>query len=280
MFFISRLKKFPIANHVILSILALIIILPVTILLFNSVKPKAEIGINPLGFPHEMRFQNYSDAFVKANYAKVFFNSFILVVGTLFLCIPLSGAAAFSLAVMKSGKRLTPLVGLYLLVGLSIPAQLYILPLFILWKFLHLNNSFLGLIIIYTALNAPFAVFLIRSYMLQLPQELFEAARIEGASNIQLFIKIAVPLSWPVFLTSGLIVALAVWNEFLFAVTFIYDDSIKPISTILFAFSDRFKNDYALISASAVMMALPMIILFVLFQRNFIVGLTSGSMKS
>ena len=125
MFFISRLKKFPIANHIILSILALTIILPITILLFNSVKPKAEIGINPLGFPNEIRLRNYSDAFVKANYAKVFFNSFVLVVGTLFLCIPLSGAAAFSLAVMKSGKRLTAVVGLYLLVGLSIPASFH-----------------------------------------------------------------------------------------------------------------------------------------------------------
>ena len=116
--------------------------------------------------------------------------------------------------------------------------------------------------------------------MVQLPAELFEAARVEGANNFQLFLKIAVPLSWPVFLTSSLVVGLAVWNEFLFAVTFIYDDSIKPISTILFSFSDRYKNDYTLVSASAVMMALPMVILFILFQRNFIVGLTSGSMKS
>ena len=276
----SRLRKLPISNHVILTILALSIILPIAILFFNSIKPRAEIGLNPLGFPNEIRLENYYDAFVKANYADVFLNSFILVTGTLSVCIPLSGLAAFSLAVLKSGKKLTATVGLYLLVGLSIPAQLYILPLFILWKFLHLNNSYIGLIIIYSALNAPFAVFLIRSYMVQLPAELFEAARVEGANNIQLFLKIAVPLSWPVFLTSSLVVGLAVWNEFLFAVTFIYDDSIKPISTILFAFSDRYKNDYTLVSASAVMMALPMVILFILFQRNFIVGLTSGSMKS
>ena len=147
------------------------------------------------------------------------------------------------------------------------------------WKFIHLNNTYLGLIIIYSALNSPFAVFLIRSYMLQLPKELFEAAKIEGANNLQLFTKIALPLSWPVFLTASLVVGLAVWNEFLFAITFIYDDSIKPMASILFSFSSRFNRDYSLISAAAVMMALPMAILFLLFQRHFIAGLTNGSSK-
>ncbi|OUV97799.1 MAG: hypothetical protein CBD02_02530 [Candidatus Pelagibacter sp. TMED142] len=272
-------KKGALFNHLILILLSLSIILPLVVLFFNSLKPQAELGANPLGFPNEIRLENYYDAFVKGNYARVFLNSFTLVLGTLLVCIPLSGLAAFSLAILNPRGSVTALVGLYLLVGLSIPAQLFILPLFILWKYLYLNNSFIGLIIIYSALNAPFAVFLIRSYMVQLPFELFEAARIDGAGPFRLFINIAVPLSWPVFLTSGLIVALAVWNEFLFAVTFIYDDSIKPMATILFSFSNRFRNDYSLISAAAIMMALPMAVLFVLFQRSFISGLTSGGLK-
>ena len=83
--------------------------------------------------------------------------------------------------------------------------------------------------------------------MIQLPVELFEAAKIDGAGPLKLFFSIAVPLSWPVFLTSGLIVALAVWNEFLFAVTFIYDDSIKPIATILYSFQNVYRNEYTLV---------------------------------
>ena len=249
------------------------------ILFFNSIKPQAELGINPLGFPSDIRWMNYYDAFINGNYARVFLNSSILVFGTLLVCIPLSGLAAFSLSILNPRGKSTAIVGIYLLVGLSVPAQLYILPLFIMWKFIHLNNTYLGLIIIYSALNSPFAVFLIRSYMLQLPKELFEAAKIEGANNLQLFIKIALPLSWPVFLTASLVVGLAVWNEFLFAITFIYDDSIKPMASILFSFSSRFNRDYSLISAAAVMMALPMAILFLLFQRHFIAGLTNGSSK-
>ena len=272
-------RKEGIINHIILMILALTIILPLSVLFFNSIKPQSEFGTNPLGFPSKVRFMNYYDAWVIGGYARIFLNSTILVVGTLVINLTLSGMAAFSLAVLNPRGRMTVVLGIYLLVGISIPAQMFILPLFILWKNLHLTNTYLGLIIIYSALNAPFAVFLIRSYMIQLPSELFDAAKIDGANTFQLFYKIAVPLSWPVFLTTGLVVGLAVWNEFLFALTFMQTEAYKPISTILFAFQSRFENDYSLVSAASIMMAAPIAILFMLFQRKFIAGLTGGGLK-
>ena len=275
----SKKTKAAIGNHVILMLLALIIILPILVLLFNSIKPDEEFGVNPLGFPETVRLMNYYDAFVAGNYAQIMVNSILLVAGTLVVCLTFSSLAAFSLAVLNPNGKSTIMIGIYLLVGLSIPAQLFILPLFIIWKNLHLNNTYVGLIIIYSALNAPFAVFLIRSYMIQLPKELFEAAIVEGASTIQLFIRVALPLSWPVFLTTGLVVSLAVWNEFLFAVTFIHNEEFKPISSILYSFQNRRDENYALISAASVMMAAPLAVLFILFQRNFIAGLTSGGTK-
>ena len=266
-------------NHVILFSFALVIILPCLVLIFNSIKPSSEFGANPLGFPNEIRLMNYYDAWVNGNYNQIFMNSFILVVGTLILNLTVSGMAAFSLAVLNPRGIQTAIVGLYLLVGISIPAQLYILPLFLMWKSLSLLDTRIGLIIIYSALNAPFATFLIRSYMLQLPTELFEAAKLDGASTMQLFTKVALPLSWPVFLTTALIVSLNVWNEFLFAITFIITDDYKPISSILFAFQSRFANDYGAVSAASILMAAPIAILFMFFQRRFIAGLTSGATK-
>ena len=266
-------------NHAILIFMALTIILPLLVLAFNSIKPSSEFGANPLGFPNEIRLMNYYDAWVNGNYTQIFTNSLTLVIGTLILNLTVSGLAAFSLAVLNPNGKATILIGIYLLVGLSIPAQLFILPLFIIWKNLHLNNTFIGLILIYSALNAPFAVFLIRSYMVQLPRELFEAAIVEGASTTQLFTRVALPLSWPVFLTTGLVVSLAVWNEFLFAVTFIHNEEFKPISSILFSFQNMRDENYALISAASIMMAAPLAVLFILFQRNFIAGLTSGGTK-
>ena len=272
-------KRSALFNHFVLMLLALSIILPILILFFNSLKPQSELLTNPLGAPMTLRFTNYYDAFVFGNYSRIMLNSLYFVVGTLVVCLPLSALASFSLAILSPRGKLTTSIAVYLLIGLSIPAQLYILPLFILWKNLYLTNTYIGLIIIYSALNAPFAVFLMRSYMIQLPKELFEAAKVDGASTFELFYKIAIPLSCPVFLTSGLIVGLAVWNEFLFAVTFIQDENFKPISTILFSFSDKYAHDYSLISAASIMMAAPIGILFILFQRNFIAGLTSGGLK-
>ena len=257
-------KRSALFNHFVLMLLALSIILPILILFFNSLKPQSELLTNPLGAPMTLRFTNYYDAFVFGNYSRIMLNSLYFVVGTLVVCLPLSALASFSLAILSPRGKLTTSIAVYLLIGLSIPAQLYILPLFILWKNLYLTNTYIGLIIIYSALNAPFAVFLMRSYMIQLPKELFEAAKVDGASTFELFYKIAIPLSWPVFLTSGLIVGLAVWNEFLFAVTFIQDENFKPISTILFSFSDKYAHDYSLISAASIMMAAPIGILFIL----------------
>ena len=277
---ISKFKKREgLFNHLILMILAMTIILPLLVLLFNSVKPQSEFATNPLGFPNEIRLMNYYDAWMIGGYARIFLNSFILVAGTLIVNLTLSGMAAFSLAVLNPRGKMTIVLGIYLLVGISIPAQMFILPLFILWKNLYLTNTRIGLIIIYSALNAPFSVFLIRSYMIQLPSELFEAAKIDGANTLQLFYKIALPLSWPVFLTTGLVVGLAVWNEFLFALTFMQTEAYKPISTILFAFQSRFENDYSLVSAASIMMAAPIAILFMFFQRKFIAGLTGGGLK-
>ncbi|MDB2349738.1 carbohydrate ABC transporter permease [Alphaproteobacteria bacterium] len=270
-------KKEAIPNHIILLIFASIAIFPLLVLVFNSVKPFNEFGLNPLGPPSTLRFENFSDAWVAGEYARIFFNSIKLVIGSVFLCLAVSLLAGFSLA--KLNPRGSTIIAVYLLVGISIPAQLYILPLFLLWKELSLLNTHLGLIIIYSALNAPFATFLIRSYMIRLPDELFEASKLDGANTFQMFFRIAIPLSWPVILTAGLIIGLAVWNEFLFALTFITDQNFKPIATILFSFQSRFENNYALVSASAIMMVAPIAILFMIFQRRFISGLTSGGLK-
>ena len=266
-----------ISNYFILTLLALFCILPILLMFFNSIKPQEEFGVNPLGFPMSIRLENFVDAWILGEYAQIFLNSSKLVRGTLILNLTISGLAGFSLA--KLNPKGSDVFLLYLLVGISIPAQMFILPLFLLWKELGLMNTHIGLIIIYAGLNAPFATFLIRSYMVQLPDELFEAAKIDGASTLQLFYKIALPISWPVFLTAGLVVGLAVWNEFLFALTFIQDESSKPIATILFAFQSRFENDWGLVNASAVMMLAPVVILFMFFQKRFIAGLTSGASK-
>lgn len=205
-------------------------------------------------------------------------NSLILVVGTVTGVLVLGGMAAYSLA------RLDPpgsnFFMIYMLGGSTLPVWLFLVPLFFLWRTLGLINSLLGLTLIYIALNSPLAVFLLRSYMVQLPRDFEDAARVDGANELQVLTKVILPLSWPGFLTVGLVVALGVWSEFQLALIFMQDPNLFPVTTSYYKFTTRFSRDWALTSAAAVMMIAPILAIFLALQRRFIEGLTQGGIKT
>ncbi len=264
-------------NYIVLTLLGIFALAPLVILAFNSVKSSAEIGRNPLGFPGEFIWRNYTEAWQVGNFSTTLQNSGILVALTVAGVLALGGMAAYSLA--KLNLPGSNLVTLYLLVGSSLPIQLFLVPLFFLWKNLGLVNSLPGLAIIYIAINSPLAIFLLRSYMLQLPSDFEDAARVDGASEWKIFLQIVVPLSWPGFLTVGLVVALAVWNEFLLATVFLTNQDNFTVVTSYYNFTSRFSRDWGLTSAAAMMMIVPIIVIFLSLQRRFVEGLTQGGIK-
>ncbi len=264
-------------NHLVLGLLVLFALGPMVILAFNSLKSRAEIGRNPLGPPTGFVWENYPRAWEVGNFALTLRNSGLLVAVTVAGVLLLGGMAAYSLA--KLDLPGSGAVTLYLLVGSSLPLQLFLVPLFFLWNRLGLVNNLLGLALIYIATNAPLAIFLLRSYMLQLPRDFEDAARVDGASEWGIFTGIVVPLSWPGFLTVGLVVALGVWNEFLLATVFLTEQKLFTVVTSYYNFQTRFSRDWALTSAAAMMMILPIIAIFLLLQRRFIDGLTQGGLK-
>ncbi len=264
-------------NYIILMLLLAFAAGPLLVLGFNSLKTPAEIGQNPLGPPQSFVWENFPRAWEVGNFATTTRNSGILVIGTVLGVLVLGGMAAYSLA--KLNLPGAGMVTLYLLIGTSVPLQLFLVPLFFTWQRLGLVNSLFGLIVIYIATNAPFAVFLLRSYMLQLPRDFEDAARVDGAGEWQIFANIVVPLSWPGFLTVGLVVALSVWNEFLLATVFLTEQELFTVVTSYYNFATRFSRDWTMTSAAAVMMILPVIIIFLSLQRRFIDGLTQGGIK-
>jgi raffinose/stachyose/melibiose transport system permease protein len=274
----SRRTASTIPNYIILSLMAVFALFPVTVLVMNSFKTTSEIGRNPFGAPQEVRIQNYSDAWERGKFATTLANTTILTVGTIAGTLLLAGLAAFALARLK--LRGADYLGFYFMIGTSVPPFLFIIPLFYMWRQIGLVNSHVGLIIIYCALFSPFSTFLLRSYMVALPEEFIEAARIDGASHWDVYRHIILPLSWPGFLTAGLVVGLGVWNEFLFGITFLQKPELKPVSTSLFAFQQQFFRDWGLTNAGSVIMVLPVIVLFLLLQRRFIEGLTQGGLKA
>jgi raffinose/stachyose/melibiose transport system permease protein len=269
-----RFKPF---NHVMLLLLTAFAIVPIAILVMNSFKNQAQIAQNPIGIPIELHFENYGRAWEIGNMAVTAVNSIIMVTITVTLELVLGGLAAYSLA--RRNPPGSSGVMLYMLVASTIPVWLYVVPLFFLWRDLGLLNTRVGLALIYTALHAPFSIFLLRSYMIGLSPDFEDAARVDGANEFQVILRVVLPLVWPGFLTVGLVVGLAVWGEFQLALIFIQEPNSAPITTSYFKFTQRFGRDWPLTSAGAVMMIAPVLALFLLLQRRFVEGLTQGGVK-
>jgi raffinose/stachyose/melibiose transport system permease protein len=168
---------------------------------------------------------------------------------------------------------------LYLWVASAVPFQLFLVPLFFLWTNLQLTNTRFGLIVIYWAIFSPLATLLLRSYLVGLPRDFEDAARIDGANELQVLTRVVLPLSWPGLLTVALITGVQAWNEFFFAITFIQDQNLKPVTTSFLAFQSNFSRDWGLTSAASLIIILPVLVLFLGLQRRFISGLTTGGLK-
>jgi len=267
-----------ISNYLILTLLAAFALGPLAVLGFNSLKDRTEVASNPLGPPSELHFENYPNAWEQGNFGQTVKNSVILVISTVIAELIFAGMAAYSLA------RLNPpgqnAFMLYMLIGSTLPIWLFLVPLFSLWRVLGLINSLFGLMLLYTAFNAPFSIFLLRSFMLQVPKDFDDAARVDGANTFQVFTRVLLPLTWPGFLTVGLIVGLGVWSEFQTALIFISKPELFPVTTSYYNFTSRFSRDWALTSAAAVIMIAPILVLFLGLQRRFIDGLTQGGLKA
>ncbi|MBP2381409.1 carbohydrate ABC transporter permease [Brachybacterium sacelli] len=265
-----------VARYVVLVILALICLTPLYLFLTESLKSQAELAANPIGLPREWRWSNFAEAWTTGRIGSGLLNSLIIVTGTVLLVVVVSSLAAYAMARLQVAGSSGVFV--YLLVAASLPIQLFLVPLFYLMAQVHLYDTHLGLILIHAAVFSPFATLLLRSFMIDIPKDFEEAARIDGANELTVFARILLPMAWPGVMTVALTVALQSYNEFLLAVTFIQSDEFLPVSSAMFNFKQGFTQDYSLISAAGVIMAAPMIIGFLLMQRKFMDGLTSSGL--
>ena len=271
---IGARRRGGVLTYVALTCLAIFSIGPIVLFFFNALKTPQEYSHSSLGLPHAWRWENFSRAWQQANMSAGVINSVVIVVGTAVITCMVAGCAAYALGRLE--VRGTPAFMTYLLVGSALPAQMFLVPLFYLWTKVGLYDTRLGLIIIYVGLFSPFATLLLRSFMLTLPREFEEAARIDGASELNVLLRIVLPNAIPGLLTVALVTGLSAYNEFLFAVTFIQNPDLLPLSTTFFSFQQGFSQDYTLVSAAGLIMVAPMLILFLALQRRFIDGLASS----
>ncbi len=269
-------RRVGIVIPVLLTALAIFSLGPIVLFILNSFKTQSELADHPLGLPEAWQWSNFTTAWEQAGMAAGMVNSVIVVSGTVVGVCFIAGCAAYALSRLEIRGGTAFIT--YLLVTSSLPTQMFLVPLFYIWSNLGLYDTRIGLILIYCALFSPFATLLLRSFLLTLPKEFEEAARVDGAGEFKVLFRIVLPNALPGLFTVALVTGLSAYNEFLFAITFIQSSNLLPISTTLFSFQQGYTQNFALISAAGVIMIAPMLILFLILQRRFIEGLSSSGL--
>lgn len=262
--------------NILFIILAFIAIYPLIWVATNSFKTDIQLYDNSWALPKEWHFENYVTAW-KYGIAKYILNSVIVTAAAVLINIIISLMASYSLSRFQFRGRN---VLLYMILGgIMLAPEVSLIPLFRILSRMNLYDTYFALILPNVAFGIPFTTFLIRSYMLGLPKDYEEAAVMDGASSFRVFLNVVIPLCRPIIASAMLLDAMRVWNEFMFALTFITKESIKTVPIGLMAFSGALREQWTVVMAGLILSAVPMIVLFLLAQRQFIRGLAAGGIK-
>jgi raffinose/stachyose/melibiose transport system permease protein len=271
------MKPDHVLKHGILILATLIALVPSLFMMATSLKSESEYTVNKVGFPHAVVFDHFENVLFQSPFFGWMGNSAILAAGAVILSTVVSCLGAYAIARMEfKGRGLLFSVGTALM---AVPPVVMIVPLFVLYSQLGLISTFSGAIIIYAGLITPFSVYLLTTFFRTLPQELFEAARMDGAGDLRILWKIVLPLSLPALLTLVVVNALYVWNDLLIAIIFLQDDSKRTLMAGISVFQGRYDNQIPLTMAGMVIASAPMVILYVAFQKYFLQGLMTGAIK-
>jgi raffinose/stachyose/melibiose transport system permease protein len=258
-------------------LIGVVFIFPMFWMVLSSFKTNRDIFRYPFGLPSSIDPGRWVEAWEVGRIGRYALNSAIVTGVSVTLILLLGAAAAFAFSRYRfRGRGLA--LGLFAL-GLLLPLQSYFIAQSKLFTQAGITDSLVALIIPYTAMGLPLATYLLKVYLDALPEELFDAARIDGAGDIRTFVGIAMPLLRPGLATVAIFSALACWNEFLLALLYLQSDEIKTIPTGLLAFSSRYVTDYSLLFSALSIVTIPMVVIYVVFNRQIVEGITAGSVK-
>ena len=259
-----------------LVIAALLVLIPFLWMFMSSFKDNKELYLAPWELPTIWRVENFKLAW-EAGINKYLFNSiFVTVVSTL-SSVFVSAMTAYPLSRLDfKGKKV---IFLFVISGMMLAPQVALIPLYKLLQAMRIYNTYFAMILPYIAYRIPFTTFLLWGYMLSIPNEVEESARIDGCSYYKMFYKIIIPMSKPMIFTSVLLAARFIWNEVMFALVFTEDTELNTIPLGLMALKSDSGSNYPVLIAGLALTTIPMIILFLCIQKQFVRGLTAGSVK-
>ena len=253
-----------------------LILYPLSAIFLSSFKTMKDFMGNPLGFPKSFTFDNYIYAWSRMHFGTYTFNSMLVAGLTVGVVCLLGAMAGYKLSLNFKGNQA---VFLFFLAGMAVPTQSYIITLFHFMKRLSLLSTYQGLILVYTAINLPFAIFIFSSFFRTVPRELTEAALLDGCSEWRTFWQILLPISKPTLATVVIITAMNAWNDFFVQMIVNMDQTKYTLPMGLLKFRSETSTNWTPLFASIILVALPIAIVFILLQKQFIKGLTNGAVK-
>jgi multiple sugar transport system permease protein len=263
---------------ILLTLGAAVMVMPFVYMISTSFKSQTYVlTIPPQFIPHPATFDNYQRVWSSQGFGRYFLNSLVVAVASTVISLLVSSLMAYGFARFRFAGR--ELLFRLLLLGLMVPAIMLIIPQFVLAKHLGLIDSLLGLIIFYAASTLSLNTFLLRGFFQAIPAELEEAMEVDGAGAVSRYWRLVLPLSRPVLATCTIFTFLASWDEYSWALTTISSPEKRTLPIAIALFQGQNSTLWGLVFAASVIAVLPVVLVFLVFQRHFVQGLTSGAVK-
>ncbi len=264
-------------GDVLLALAVFLILLPFAFTVLTALRTRADVAANPISFPRAVTLDNFVQVYAKINYGVGLINSVIILLGSLILVIVIGALAAYPLARITRGWT----TGIYriFIAGSTVPIFVILAPFYLLERDFGLLNSYQGVIFGYTALNLPVAIFFYTSFFRQIPEELEEAASLDGAGPLRVFFLILFPLLRPITATLATFLTLSIWNDLVLPLVFLQEPSMQTVMVNAYNLIGPYNVDPTVLFPAALLGVAPLVLVFILLQRQVVSGLTMGAGK-
>ena len=263
--------------QIILVANSVVMLAPIVIVVFAAFKTSTQIYQHPFALPDFTHVENIVKIWTQTNFLRYLLNSVFVTGTSITLVLALGTMAAYAIARYEFFGA--SFILMFFLAGLTLPLKLAIIPLFILMRDLGALNTPFSLILVYVAMGLPTTVFIMTGFIRTLPNELEDAARMDGASEARIMWSVMLPLVRPAMVIAGIQNLVPIWNDFFFPLVFIQNDDLKTLPQGLTTFMGEYTSDWGVLFAGLTLSAAPIIVLYIVLSRQFINGMTSGAVK-
>lgn len=263
-------------RYLVLIALTLMVLVPFVSIVFAALHPSGST-VSGLRLPETWNWENFALAWDAGGYSNLMRSSFIISGGVVPLVAICATLAGYALGILNAwgGRQ----ISILFVLGLTLPVELIVIALYYNLNAVGLTNNYLGVILAEVALFLPFGVYWMQSHFSSLPGELVEAGRIDGARDLSVLTRVLLPISWPALATLAVLVFMWSWNQFLLVIVLMQDPAMRTAPGGLGFFVGQYSTNIPLLSAATIITIAPIVVVYLLFQRNFISGITQGAIK-